>query len=333
MKITSEILKEAKKLYLEGNSIRKVTKLLQERFGIKVGKTTVEYHLKKVIKLRNKKEVMTMKRGTFLDESEIARLYAEKKLSLKQIAKMFNASPSGIKWILLKNGIKLREKREGLILRKGKYRKPPFKGTPEEKAYLIGITLGDLHVRWNSNFTIEVNTSTTHEAMKDLLVNTFSKYTDGIVWYPDEKKGFRFYAYLDKSFDFLITMKKNVNLIKNFSDEEFLAFLAGFFDAEGSIVKRRWKNGLRHEIKIGNTNKEVLEIIKNKLDELGINSKIYTYKSRKGKFHYLCGRKIINRKDYHILEVVRNESILNLLKMLKLRHEEKIERKRQAILN
>ncbi|MFH8120196.1 MAG: hypothetical protein QXS37_05330, partial [Candidatus Aenigmatarchaeota archaeon] len=69
MKITPEILEEAKKLYLEGNSIRKTTKLIQDKFGIEIGKTTIESHLKKLIKLRNKKEVMAMKRGAFLDEA------------------------------------------------------------------------------------------------------------------------------------------------------------------------------------------------------------------------------------------------------------------------
>ncbi|MFH8132408.1 MAG: hypothetical protein QW321_02265 [Candidatus Aenigmatarchaeota archaeon] len=38
MKITPEILEEAKKLYLEGNSIRKTTKLIQDKFGIEIGK-------------------------------------------------------------------------------------------------------------------------------------------------------------------------------------------------------------------------------------------------------------------------------------------------------
>lgn len=78
-----------------------------------------------------------MKRGTFLDEAKIIRLYIKKLLSLRQIARLFKASASGIKWILLKNKVKLRGKREGLILRKEKYKKPPFKGTSEEKAYIF----------------------------------------------------------------------------------------------------------------------------------------------------------------------------------------------------
>ena len=132
---------------------------------------------------------MTLKRRTYLDEQKIVELYVEKKLSLKQIDKLFNASASGIKWLLLKNGIKLRDKLEGLKLRIGKCEKPPFNGSKEDRAYLIGITLGDLHVRKrNSKFTIEVNTTTTCESMAKLLVDIFKKHTDGVICYWDKKK-------------------------------------------------------------------------------------------------------------------------------------------------
>jgi len=330
MKVTKEILEDAKNWYLEGNSVRKIAKLIEEKYGVKIGKTTVEYHLKRAIKLRSKKEVMAMKRGTFLDEKEIVKLYTKYKLSLRQIAQRFRASPSGVKWILLKNNVKLRSKRDGEILRKGKYKKPPFRGTLEEKAYLIGIVLGDLHVRMrNSQFTIEVNTTTTRKSMADLLTNVFSKYTDGTICYPDKEKGFRFYAYLDKSFDFLLKTKENIQVIKNFKRREFLAFLSGFFDAEGSIVKGS-KKSLRYEIKIGNTNKQILEIVQQRLREMKISASIYRY-SRSGKSHYLNGRKITNKKEYYMLEIKRKNDVLTLLKILDIKHPEKVERKEEAI--
>jgi predicted HTH domain antitoxin len=176
VKLTVEMLEDAKKWYLEGNSIRKVTRLLQEKYGIKIGKTTVGNHLSRIVKLRTKKEVMTLNRGTYLDESKIVELYVEKKLSLKQIARLFKASASGIKWLLLKNGVKLRNKLDGLRIRISKYKKPVFNGNKEERAYLMGITLGDLHVRKrNTKFTIEVNTTTTHETMAKLLVDVFKR--------------------------------------------------------------------------------------------------------------------------------------------------------------
>jgi len=326
MKITKEILEDAKNWYSKGNSIRKVEKLIQEKHAVKVGKETVRRCLSEIIELRTKKEVMTMKRGNELVEDRIVRFYIKKKLSLKQIAKKFNASESGIKWILIKKKVKLRSKREGLLLVKRKYEKPPFKGTEMEKAYLMGITLGDLHVRNTSNFTIEANTTTTREAMIKLLISTFEKYTDGIYWYSEEKKGFRFCAYLDRSFDFLISVKKNVNMIEEFNKKEFLSFLAGFFDAEGCIAKKRRKNKIRYEITISNTDRRVLEIINEKLKETGINSTICIY-THAGSYHFYDGKNVINRKQCYNLTIWNKNEIINFLNAVDFKHEEKIKRK------
>jgi len=286
-KLTAEMLEEVKKWYMEGNSLRKVAKLIEEKYKVRVSNDTVRRHLLNLLKLRTKKEVMTLKRGTYLDEQKIVELYVEKKLSLKQIAKLFNASASGIKWLLLKNGVKLRDRREGLKLRIGKYEKPPFNGSKEDRGYLIGITLGDLHVRKrNTKFTIEVNTTTTCESMAKLLVDVFKKHTDGVICYWDKKKGFKFCAYLDSSFEFLLEARKELEIIKNFDREEFLSFLAGFFDAEGSIVKRKRRKTIRYAIEITNTNKRILELIKERLSEFGVCANLYK-SSSKGKVSLL----------------------------------------------
>lgn len=326
MKVTEEILEDAKNWYLQGNSIRKVASLIFEKFGVKVGKETARKYLSKIVKLRTKKGVMTMKRGNYLDETKVVELYIKNLLSMKQIAKLFNASASGIKWVLVKNKVKIRSKRDGIKIRIAKYEKPIFCGTEIEKAYLIGIVLGDLAVRKTSQFTIEVNTASTHKAMIDLLIDTFSKHTDAVIHYRDKEKGFRFYAYLDKSFDFLLKTKENIGIIKNFDANEFLSFLAGFFDAEGCIVKTIHRKKLICKIKIGNTQKKILEIIKNKLEELDIHSNIFLYSNRKN-YHWYKGRKIAYKKPYYMLEINRKKDMADFLHKTNLRHAEKIERK------
>jgi len=326
----AEILEIAKKLYLEGNSIREVARNIYQIYGLKIGIETIRANLHGLIKLRTRKEAMTLKRGNVIPDEEVVRLYMEGK-SPNQIAKLFNAGHSGVKYILVKNHVKLRNRNEGARLRFGKYEKPAFRGTEEDKAYLIGITLGDVSVRYASNFTIEANTATTHEAMIQLLVETFGEHTDGIDWYPDPEKGFRFTAYLDKSFDFLIAVKRNVELIRNFSRQEFIAFLAGFFDAEGCIViknKRRKSKSL--SVKIGNTNKSILEIIKEMLHDVGIESRVYLY-SKKGKYHDYRDRRFINRKDYYVLEVARKHDYEKLLQEMPIRHLEKIVKRDQLL--
>jgi len=330
MKITEEILEDAKNWYLQGNSIRKVASLIFEKFGVKIGKETVRIYLSKIVKLRTKKEVMTMKRGNYLDETKVVELYIKNLLSMKQVAKLFNASASGIKWVLVKNKVRIRSKRDGIKIRIAKYEKPIFCGTEIEKAYLIGIVLGDLAVRKTSQFTIEVNTASTHKAMIDLLIDTFSKHTDAVIHYRDEERGFRFYAYLDKSFDFLIEVKRNVEIIKEFDQSEFLSFLAGFFDAEGCISKKKRKNSFRYEVTISNTNKRILEIIYERLKEFDINSGICS-STHKGEYHSYNGKNVINRKDCYNLTVWRKNDILKFLHILDIRHEEKIKRKVECL--
>lgn len=330
-KITKEMVEEMKKLYNSGNPIRSVAKLISQKFGVRIGKSTIERYLKKVTKLRSKKEAMALRRGNPLPEDEIIKSYTKEKLSLKQISELFNASPSGIKWILLKNNVRLRDKWDGLRLRIGKYKKPKFNGNKIEGAYLMGLVLGDVAVRKISQFTIEANTSTSKKAMIDLLVETFSKHTDGVVFYPDRKKGgFRFYAFLDASFEFLLDVKKNVEVIRELEGEEFLSFLAGFFDADGCIVKTRRKDKIAYNIKIGNTNREVIGIIKQKLADYEVSSNIYIY-ALPGKWHRLNGRKILTTKSYWVLEIGKKSDVIKFLKLVKIRHKEKLKRKIEAL--
>ncbi|MEM7822453.1 MAG: LAGLIDADG family homing endonuclease [Candidatus Aenigmatarchaeota archaeon] len=163
-----------------------------------------------------------------------------------------------------------------------------------------------------------------------MLRKLFLKYTDGVIVSPRKEGELRFYAYLDKTFDFLFQAKRNNEILRKFNKKEFLAFLAGFFDAEGSVVKRKLGKNVRYELKIGNTNRKILEIIKEKLEGIGIKSEIYTY-CRKGRYHYLGDTKIVSKKSYYVLEIKRNKDVLNLLRLLKLKHKEKIARKNEAI--
>ena len=215
--MTQEILEDAKKWYLEGNSIRKTAFLIFEKYKIKIDKETLRKALKSVIKLRDREEA--------------------------------------------------------LILAKRKFRKS-FDGTSVEKAYLIGLCLGDLAVTQHSKFTILVATGSTKENFMKFLVNTFKRYT-GAIGYIPTPKGYAFYAYLDNSFKFLLNAKINFEIVEKFNESEFFSFLSGFIDAEGCI--RLDKNGPypHYVVKIGNTNLELLNIIKRKLEEFQIKCGCY----------------------------------------------------------
>ena len=61
-----------------------------------------------------------------------------------------------------------------------------------------------------------------------------------------------------------------------------------------------------------------------------ISAGIYRY-SRSGRYHYLNDRKIINKKEYYMLEIRRKNDVLTFLKILNIKHPEKVERKEEAI--
>ena len=330
VKLTDEILKEAKNLYQNGNSLKNTIEIIHQKYNIKIGKETLRTALWKRIKLRNNWEYLNINRGCVLNPNKIKKLYVVNKLSLKDIAQKFNASATGIKWILIKNNVNLRSKYEGLLLKKRKYTKYNFYGNEKEKAYLIGITLGDAHVRAISNYTLEVNTTSTHKSLINIFSSLYKKYTTGVIVSKDKNKGFRFCAYINNSFKFLLDVKKNNEIVNDLGIIPFLEFLAGFFDAEGSIVKSRHRKNFRCVVKIGNTDKELLNIIKNKLETLSIYPKIYCY-SKAGRYHYYKGKNIINRKAYYMLEINKRNEILQLFKILNLKHKEKIARKNWAL--
>lgn len=194
----------------------------------------------------------------------------------------------------------------------------------------MGITLGDAHVRPTSSFTLEVNTTSPKKNLIDIYNNLYKKYTTGAIVLKDKNKGFRFCAYINNSFKFLLDVKKDNKIIKKLKIEPFLSFLAGFFDAEGCIVKSKHRNSLRCTIKIGNTDRELLGIIKDKLEKLNIYTKIYLY-SKKGKYHFYNNKRIINRKPYYMLELNKKNEILQLLNILNLKHKDKIARKSWAL--
>ena len=117
------------------------------------------------------------------------------------------------------------------------YKKTDFSGNAEEKAYLIGFRLGDLHVqkiRKNSK-TICVRSSTTKEVQVILIKNMFLEY--GGVWIskPDKKGARRVCCHLNMSFKFLLKKEDNIPRWIRDNTSCFFAFFAGYLDAEGHI--------------------------------------------------------------------------------------------------
>jgi|SRR3989338_3628412 len=162
------------------------------------------------------------------------KLYIKERLNAYQIAEKLNCGSTTVYRHLEKYRIKRRDISECHI----KYKKNRFSGNKLEMAYLIGFRLGDLHVRKAINSpgckTIRVEAHTTKPDQIELVKNLFSKYSHVHSKFISNKT-IRALCFLDNSFSFILP---KVDKIENWIESDknlFLAFLAGYVDAEGHI--------------------------------------------------------------------------------------------------
>lgn len=254
----------------------------------------------------------------------LVNLYLKKSLSTWEIEKRYGYCRSTVHRKLRKYGIKLRT----LAKANTKYKKRDFSGNLLEKAYLIGLRLGDLRARkiWNNSKIIHVDCGSTKQEQIELIESLFKKY--GRIWIsrPNKEGKTQIECYLNLSFDFLLNKDIPFNLVKN--RRHFYAFLAGFSDAECNIGI----NNNKAVYQIGNYNKNILLFIKNKLNNLNINS-VGLYKDiRKGKLNSWGYR---YNQDYWHLSITKKSELLKILKNLKpyIKHKQKIRDLNSAVAN
>ncbi len=162
-----------------------------------------------------------------IGEETLRRLYVEEDLTVEAIAERYGCSLATVSRQL---------KRYHILARPFNiptYPRADFSGDLVEKAYLIGFRLGDLDIREEGQ-TIVVATSTTKQAQLDLLRQSFGGYghlreTSG----PHEKVWLR--CGLNQTFQFLLPKSDSVPEWVLEDDKTFLAFFAGYADAEGSF--------------------------------------------------------------------------------------------------
>jgi len=213
---------------------------------------------------------------------------------------------------LHKRGLQLRDKVEAQIKAVTRFQKTPFDGTEEDRAYLLGFTRGDLNVARHGR-SIRVKTSSTHPAMIELVtylfapygpVRIYPHYTDlaGYEWTVEGE--------LDRTFEFLLIEKMN-NLGNGVSRRVAMAYLAGLFDAEGSVWIR--VAGKRTpEISIPNTDASMLDWVKSCLTSAGFTPQ----------------RGSPNSDGVAKVRMWRENEITSLLRLMPLRHPEKKARAR-----
>jgi hypothetical protein len=294
---------------------------IAQRYGLKyaspkTAESTVLYQLKKAGIMRRDAAEHVRKVTEEMVDEWVKKYQAGE--SLKEIAGDA-VDPVTVFNHLKKKGLVLRDRIEAQIASVTKYEKRPFSGDAEEKAYLMGLRYGDLDVVRHGR-AIRVRVSTTHVAMADLFESLFSP-SGHVARYPREAKftGFEWTLEcdLDQSFEFLLA-RPTIRELEMFTARQFAVFLAGFFDAEGSIYLHAKSSGLFPEAHISNKDRELLELIAARMATNGISSSLALHKQSRRRLGYNLEGTIWR------LQVWRHDSVKKLLQDMMLRHTEKI---------
>ncbi|MBT3865672.1 hypothetical protein HOF78_01040 [Candidatus Woesearchaeota archaeon] len=255
-------------------------------------------------------------------ESTIIKLYAHNR-PIREISRNLEINRSTVRKTLGKNNIKIRNSRDSLISMGHIKEKKKFNVESKEKAYLFGLVMGDLTPVKKSNYTLKLITHTTHPLFGDLLLKSFKEY--GITNYKLTKKEeqYRFQSHIClESFNFLINSKEN--RIPNWIDKEnFFHFLAGYIDADGSILVRKTGEYFQFVVRLFSQKLERLIKIKEILQDNGYFVSMHKNHS-KGDTSTHNGKIFRYNKDYYVIEICRKNEVLKLLNILPIRHKEKI---------
>jgi hypothetical protein len=255
-------------------------------------------------------------------------LYLNKKMSSLKIAgKLGNVNARTIRKKLKKFGIPTRSLSEALTRKF----KRPFSNNLNEKAYFLGLRVGDFYTKW-ARSSIRVQTTTTHLAQIDLLKNAFRNYGETCIYLSKNKSRedeWFVYVDLDSSFRFLLKKPNKISdwILKD--KKYFFQFLAAYMDCEGSwkILKSHQKH-VRFMFKIRAGDLRILRQIKKRLEMLNYHPYLYLESKKGTKLSYgVCNQDIFD------LTINRRKEIVSLInKLLPLsKHSEKI-RKMNFIL-
>jgi hypothetical protein len=203
----------------------------------------------------------------------------------------------------------------------------------EDKAYLLGVAHGDFHVSRPFGDAVRISTSTTHPAMVELFRNLFEKYGH-VYQYSRYKKDTHTYEWnlstdLDESFSFLLGSRSECRDWIARDSSTILAYLAGLFDAEGTIGIYPNARTTSVQAIYYNTDLDLLQCVHKWLIKLGYDA-LEPYLDKKPGFRS-PGFHIEMKKNYWRVMVATFEQAQNLLDRLPLLHRERVILKSLAV--
>jgi len=278
------------------------------------------------ILVRNISEAILIDRGINVSEKELKKLYLENRLSTLKIAKIYHCNDEAIRWRLHKFHIPIRPKSEANRI----YPVYDFDGNLEEKSYLIGFRIGDLYagmIRKNGR-TIQVRCSSTKWQQINLIKDLFSSYGHVRINKRDKRGAIKIRCHLNMTFDFLLNKKDEIQEWIYKDDKCFIAFLTGYFDAEGHMSVRKDNTAVWQ---ISSYDKNILHQIYRKLNILNIKCLVPRLSREKG-YEDDFG---VRNGDTWIIGVFRKSSLLRLLGFMGeyLKHPKNIKARKTVIKN
>jgi len=248
-----------------------------------------------------------------LTKEELSEMYLARRMSRSQISLETGVSASKITKLLREYSIPRRSLSEA----NRKYDYQSFGGDSLQAAYLLGFRTGDLHASISGS-EILVSTSSTHAAMGRLFDALFSRYAH-VGKTPSIRKDryeWAHYCYLDRSFEFLLRKPRYVPPQILESTELFLAFLAGYLDAEGSYRIYPQEGTAAFSLRVNSEDEHILRGLAMGLRRMGYH--VY--------FKILAKRSDTTRyqRDLWTLGLFRKDEIIDLTKKLRHVHDEKV---------
>lgn len=245
-------------------------------------------------------------------------LYGVRKQSTTKLARIYSCSPATILNRLKEYNIAIRDCSDAHI----KYPKRDFSGNLIEKAYLIGFSLGDLHVRKyeKNGKIISVECASTRPAQILLIRNLFRKYGYIRITRSDKSKVIRVQCALNATFNFLLKREDNIEPWILNNDECFFAFFAGYIDAEGDIgIYSKNTASLR----VGTYGKNILFQLHGKLKDKGIKSTLNLDRpkgskinlSKEDKYKYR-NKNYKTKCDFWRIAVYKKKALLKLFRRI-----------------
>lgn len=260
------------------------------------------------ISIRTKSALAHLRRDRLLPEPLLQRLYQHERHSAARIAVDAGCSRQHVVNRMRELGIPIRDPVESCT----RYPKTPFGGDEIQRAYLIGLRAGDLHVKKLNagGRTFWIECASTRREQLDLVVRLFSPY--GRCWIgPPKRNGARgVHALVDESFAFLSPKPRRIAPWILRDSQSFLAFLAGYTDAEGCFgLYRR-----RARFDIQSYDREILNAIHRRLRTFRITCPPPWCPIQPGRYTNRFGYS--NRQAVWRLTVARREALVRLIGLL-----------------